>query len=90
MSDKKEVIFLNMRKPLRKDEGDPNHNMDVIFVYFEETTQSFQEGLPFIQFLAAVGMGRQLWYDSQQIEDQIIGGGEHLNQASPWFKTITV
>ena len=79
-----------MKKPLRKDEGYPDHNMDVIFVYFEETAQSFQERLPFIQFLAAVRMGRQLWYDPQQIEDQIIGGGEHLDQASPWFKAITV
>lgn len=48
-------MFLCIREEIRENEGNSDDDMNVIFIQFKETAQSFQEGFLLVEFITAFG-----------------------------------
>lgn len=62
--------------------------MDVVLVYLEEAAKSLDERLPLVEFPTTLCIRRQLGDYSEQIEDQVVAGWEHLDEAGPGLKAV--
>ena len=77
LEDKKSCFLI--RRKVRKDNGDTDDDVDVWFVEFEETAETFQAGFLLVQFDTDWFIIWQFWESSENVEDEFLVCWENFN-----------